>query len=53
MTKMNGVWTRNGQYYHAADGAKEGCKRILVRTVGIVSTANKLTFGQLIVLFGT
>lgn len=52
-TKINGVWTRNGQDYHAADGAKQGCKRILVRTVGTVSTANKLTFGQLIVLCGT
>ena len=44
---------------HAADGAKQGCKRILVRTVDTdvvvlaVSTANKLTCEQLIVLFGT
>ena len=43
---------------HAADGAKQGCKRILVRTVDTdvvlaVSTANEMTYEQLIVPFGT
>ena len=44
---------------HAADGAKQGFKRILVRTVDTdvvvlaVSTANKLACEQLIVSFGT
>jgi len=43
---------------HAADGAKQGCKRILVRTVDTdvvvlaISTANKQTCEQLIVSFG-
>lgn len=42
---------------HATDGAKQGCKRIVLRTVDTdvvelaVSTANKLTCGQLIVSF--